>query len=168
LNTTSSAVNGLPLHALLELPDDGFAVLGEAAVLEVRNLGGEERIEGAIGIPARQRLVEDARAVLVLGPDREVRIEQRRTLPPEDFQRPAATALGRLVLEFGLRPGDARIGQHLRRQRPGQSDSDHSLHKIAAREFTGLNVADQTPQCMLVHRPLRMPAVDCANCCSGL
>src|ERR1043166_1280067 len=66
----------VPLHTLLEFPDDGLAILGEAAVFQVWNLGGKQWIERAIGIPARQRLIEDARAVLVLGSDREMRIEQ--------------------------------------------------------------------------------------------
>src|ERR1700681_1413809 len=51
----------------------------------------------------------------------------------------------------------ARMAEPRGRQRPGQPDRQHSLHEVAAREFAALNVPDQTSQCMLVHRPLRMP-----------
>ena len=66
----------VPLHALLELPGDRRAFLGQAAVLDGWDLRGEHRHQVAIGIPPGQRLVEHARAVLVLGADREVRVEQ--------------------------------------------------------------------------------------------
>src|SRR6185437_4904091 len=57
----------VPLHALLELPRDRQTVLGDATVFEARGFGGEHWREVAIGVPVRQGLVEQARAVLVLG-----------------------------------------------------------------------------------------------------
>ena len=53
--------------------------------------------------------------VLVLGADREMRIEQVGALPPQNLERSAAAALGRLVDELlaRRRGRDARPGQHL-------------------------------------------------------
>ena len=142
----------VPLHALLELPGDRLAVLGEPAVLEIRDLGGEDRRERALHIPGGERLVEDAAAVLVLGADREMRIEQGRALPPQRLERPAAAALGRLVrVRLCLRLRDARIGEHLHRERRGQPVGDHLIDEGAARELAALNVSDQATQSLLVH-----------------
>ena len=74
----------VPLHALLQLPGHRLAVGRQGAVLAAGNRLGQHRLQVAVGVPVGQRLVEEARAVLVLGADREVRIEQRR--------RPATTA----------------------------------------------------------------------------
>ena len=82
----------VPFDALLELPGDRHAVLGEAAVRDGRDFRGEHRHQVAIGAPRGQRLIENARAVLVLGADREMRVQQRRPLPPQHLERPAAAA----------------------------------------------------------------------------
>ena len=103
------------------------------------------------GIPAGQRLVEDARAVLVLGADREMRIEQRRALPPQHLERAAAAALGRLVLELRLRLRHAAEVEHLARHRRGQPERHHLVHEGAAGELADLHLCDQTAQCLLVH-----------------
>src|SRR4029078_10157413 len=112
-----------------------------------------------------ERLIEDARAVLVLGTDRKVRIEQGGALPPENLQRPAATALRRLVVPPGLRAGDARIGEHLRRERRGEPDGDHAVDEGAARELAPLYVCDKATQCLLVHvkTPRFEPALGVAH-----
>jgi hypothetical protein len=88
----------VPSDALLQLPYHRLAVGGERAVLAARDRGGELGLEVAIAIPRGQRLVEHAAAVLVLGADGEVRIEQGRALPPQDLEKATAAALGGLVL----------------------------------------------------------------------
>ena len=87
----------VPFDAGLEFPGHRFAVGGQPAVLDRGKFGREDRIEVAVHVPARERLVEQARAVLVLGAGGEMRIEQGRPLPPQQLQRAAAAALGRLV-----------------------------------------------------------------------
>ncbi len=76
----------VPLHVPLQLPGDRRAVLRDAAVLERRRLGRQDRHEVAVRVVGRQGLVEDPGAVLVLGAVGEVRIEKSR--------RPATTAPG--------------------------------------------------------------------------
>ena len=141
----------VPLHARLELPDDRLAVAGQAAVLESGNLGGEHRHEVAVGVPAGQRLVEDARGLLVLGADGEVRIEQRRRLPPQQLERTAAAPLGRLVVGSGRRRGDAVGRQHLARQRRGEPQGHHAVHERAAGHSSRLDVSDQAAQSSFIH-----------------
>ena len=97
LKTTSSAVNGLPscqCTFFLRFHTTQVPSLASAAVVHARDLGGEHREQVAVRVVGGQRLVEDARGVLVLGPGGEVRIEQRRGLPPEHLQRPTPAALG--------------------------------------------------------------------------
>ena len=73
----------VPFDAGLELPGDRFAVGGEAAVLDRRDFGRKDRVEIAVHVPARQRLIEQARAVLILGAGGKMRVEQGRRLPPQ-------------------------------------------------------------------------------------
>ncbi len=141
----------VPCHALLELPGDRHAVLGQAAVLERRDFRGEHRHQLAVGTPACQRLVEDARAVLVLGADREMRVEQGRRLPPQRLQRPAAAAPGRLVDELVRRHGHAGRRQHLRRQRRGQTESDHAARERTSRQPAAAHVFDHPTQLLFGH-----------------
>ena len=100
----------MPFDALFQLPDHREAVLGEAVIFLARNFGGQHRNQIAVAVPSRQRLVEDAGAVLVLGSDGEMRVEQGHRLPIEQFQHAAAAGLGRLVGDCGLRPSPPRIG----------------------------------------------------------
>ena len=51
--------------------------------LDAGNFGGEDRHQIAIRIPPRERLIKQPRTVLVLGADREMRVEQGRRLPPQ-------------------------------------------------------------------------------------
>src|SRR5437867_9815121 len=55
---------------------------------------GRDGEEIALRIERDQRLVEDAWAILVLGADREVGIEERRGLPPEDLELTASATVG--------------------------------------------------------------------------
>src|ERR1019366_9801530 len=73
----------VPFDAPFQLPGDRQTILGEAAVLDARDRGGEHRRQVAVRIPTGQRLVEHARAVLVLDTDGEVRGQQRRGPPPQ-------------------------------------------------------------------------------------
>jgi hypothetical protein len=111
----------------------------------------ENRHEVPFGIPRSERLVKDARRVQVLLADGEVRVEQRRRLPPEHSQQAAATALGRLVGREGLRCRDAGPGEHLGRHWRGEPDVQHHLDEPAARKRSALDSIDQAAQVLLVH-----------------
>src|SRR5262249_53993944 len=141
----------VPDDVLLQLPGDRLAVLGHRAVLDRGNFGGENRRQIAVGIEGRQRLIEDPRAVLILGTGREMRIQQRRRLPKEHLHRTAAPAFRWGVLDFRLRGGDARRGQHLGRQRRRQPETNHHLHETAAAERADTNLLDQGPKVALFH-----------------
>src|SRR2546425_2676577 len=105
----------VPHDALLEPPPDRLAVLGDRAVLAGPDLAGQDPHDVAVGVAGPEPRAEDARAVLVLGAGGEMRVQQRRRLPPEDLQRAAAAAPGRRVLHLRLRLGHA--GQARRRRR---------------------------------------------------
>ena len=87
----------MPLDALLQLPGDRTPSLERPPFSMARDLRGEDRHQVAVAVPAGERLVEDPRAVLVLGADGEMRVEQGRRLPPQHLERAAAAGLGRLV-----------------------------------------------------------------------
>src|SRR4029077_5547287 len=133
----------VPGHTALELPGDRFAVAPHAAVLDGRNLLGKDGEEIAFGIERRERLVEQPRAVLVLGAPRERRVEQGRRLPPEYLELPAAAPPRR------SEPIAARLGPELpgsekrRRDRRAEAEADHEPGKSAARETGGSNVSDE-------------------------
>ena len=91
----------MPFDALFQLPDHREAVFGQPVIFLARNFGGQHRHQIAIAVPSGQRLVEDAAAVLVLGADGEMRVEQGHRLPVQNLQKPAAAGLGRLVGDFG-------------------------------------------------------------------
>src|SRR5262249_57426051 len=121
-----------PRAAFVILRKERLAVRGAPAVAQGGGLGGEDRREVAVRVAARQGLVEDAGAVLVLGADGEVGVQVCRPLPPERLERAAAALLGRLVHEFALRLGDAGGGEHLGGQRGGEAQPDHQLNEAAA------------------------------------
>src|SRR5215208_5975107 len=145
----------VPGHVALELPGHRQAVGREAAVLARRDLGREHREEIAVRIPAGERLVEDARAVLVLGADREMRVEQRSTLPPEHLEGAAAAALRRLVgdLLLLLCPRRAAEGEHLARERRRDTERHHPPDERPPRQLAVLYAPDEPPQLLLVHDP---------------
>ena len=145
----------VPLHALLQLPGHRLAVGRQGAVLATRNGHCQHRLQVAVGVPVRERFVEQARTVLVLGADREMRIEQGRALPPKDLQMSAAAALGRLVDRLGLRHRHAGIGQELRRHRRRQPHHRHPPDEATPGHPAGLHAIDQTSA---VHaRPCQSP-----------
>ena len=130
----------VPGDVPLELPRHGLAVLGDAAVLGTRNLGGEDGEQVAVRIEGGERLVEDARAVLVLGADGEMRVEQRRRLPPQHLERAAAAAFGGLVggRRYMATPPMARS---FRGHAGAVNDRQHALHEAltdARPDFTRL------------------------------
>jgi hypothetical protein len=138
----------VPLHALLQFPDDRFAVGGEAAVLHTRNLRREDRDVVAIVVVGRERLVEDPRAFLVLGPDGKVGIQQRCALPPQQLQRAAATALGRLVRALGLRVRDPGPAQQSRGHRCGKTERGDRADKSASRKLAVLDGSESVPEAL--------------------
>ena len=141
----------VPGHATLEAPDHPGPVLREAAVVDARDVGGEDRDDGALGIVGGQRLVEDAGGVLILGAGGEVRVQQGRRLPPQDSQRSAAPALARReARRLGL-GGDAGGAQHLGGERRGETEADHRLHEAATAEAMRLDVLDERSDPGLVH-----------------
>ncbi len=145
----------MPAHAALELPCDREAVRCDTAVLPGRELARQHREQIAVRVPAGQRLVEDAAGVRVLGANGEMRIEQRRTLPPQEPQCPAAAALLRLVFELlAARFCDTAIVEHLARHGRREPERNHFPHEGAARQTTGLHFPDETVQRSLIHDAL--------------
>ena len=136
----------VPGDALLELPGDHLAVGRQAAVVLGRNLGSERGHQVAFGVPAGQRLVKDARAFLFLGAAGEMRIQQHRALPPQQLQRAAAAAFGRLVGRHrGLCLGHAGMHQHHRGHRRRQAQADHLLDEAAPRQLARLDLVRSGP-----------------------
>src|SRR5262249_30749157 len=97
----------VPGDILLQLPGDRLAVLVDGALVDTRHLRGEDREDLAVWVEGGQRFGEQARAVVILGAGREMRVEQHRRLPPQHLDRATAAALGRVE----------GIGRRLRRRR---------------------------------------------------
>src|SRR5206468_2400273 len=147
----------VPADTALELPGDRFPVPRHAAVLERRNLLGEDRKEIGLRVERGERLVEHPRAVLVLGADGEVRVQERRGLPPEYLELPAAAATRR---GEPVRPRLCRNrggAQHLGGKRRGEAEPDHDPGEIAARQARGPNVRDETVDISFVHEVVLQP-----------
>src|SRR5205807_1303851 len=141
----------VPADTPLELPDDRLTVSRDATVLERRNLLGQDREEIALGVERRERLVEHARAVLILRADGEVRVEQGRSLPPEHLELAASASTRRreaLCTRLGGNPGGA---EHLGGQRPGEAETDDDPGERPPRQATGAHVRDETVDLSLVH-----------------
>ena len=141
----------MPFDAAFQLPDHRAAVLGQPAIVLARNLGGQHRNQIAVAVPARQRLVKDPRAFLVLGSDGEMRVEQGDRLPIQQLQHAAAAGLGRLVRDRGLRHRHPGLAQHHARHRRGQADRDHPLDKGPPRQLTGFDIRNQVSQFPFLH-----------------
>ena len=141
----------MPFHVLLQGPSDRQAIFRDAPALEARNLGREDGDEIAVRVPAGERLIEDARGLLILGADGEMRVEQGRGLPVEQFERTAAACLGGLIFEFRLSHGDAAIAQHLAYHRRAQAQGAHFLDEGTSRHRAGLHPRDQAAQLALLH-----------------
>jgi len=141
----------MPLHVRLELPGCRRAIPGKPAVLEVRNLCGQDGHQISVDVPRRKRLVEDARPVLVLRAHGEVRIEQGRALPPQHLEGASTAALGRFVFELGLSNRDAGMRQYLVRERGREPQLNHFSHETAPGHFSGLHQRDEAPQMPFTH-----------------
>ena len=141
----------VPLHVFLELPGHRHAVGRDPAILDIRDFGGERRRQIAVEIPSCERLVENARALLVLGADGEMRVEQGRGLPEQHLERAAAAGFGRLVLGLGRGLRHAGMGQQPGRKGRCEAEADHLVHKGAARHAPCLHGRDQISQVSLVH-----------------
>ena len=141
----------VPGDALFQIPRDPRAVLGHRARRHTGRVRSQDGDDVALGVEGAERLVEDARGVLVLGAGAEVRVEQRRRLPPQHLHRPAAAALG------GRERGRLRLGGHaggreqLRGHRRREAKADHRLHEGAATQAAGLHVTEQRADRGLVH-----------------
>ena len=144
----------VPLDALLQFPGDGLAVSLQAAVLAVGNLFRQHRHQLTFGTVSGEGLVEDARGFLIFGADGEMRVDERRPLPPQQLERATAAALGRLVVELRLRLGDAIVGEHLTGHRRREAGSHHALHKAAAAQVAIFDLDDEVAKLLLVHGTL--------------
>ena len=142
----------MPFDALLQLPDHREPVLGEAAVVLARNLGSQHRNQIAFVVPSRQRLVKDPGALLVLGADGKMRVEQGYRLPIQKFKGPAAAGLGRLVRDRGRSHRHPGMAEHHAGDRRRQADGDQPLHKGPPRQSAGRNICNQVSKVPLVHR----------------
>ena len=154
LKTTSSAVKGFPsCHWTFRLSFQVTDVpsLATPPFATRRDLGGQVREEVAVGVERRERLVEDPRAVLVLGAVREVGVQEGRRLPPQDLERAAAAPLGRRERGLGLRLGHASGRQHLGGERSREAQADHHLREVAAGDGAVLHPLDPVPELALLH-----------------
>ena len=141
----------VPLHVSFQFPDDRLAVPGYATVLDSWNFSRETGNQVAVIVPAGERFVENARAILILGAGREVRIQQCRALPPQHLERAAAAALRAFVGRCGLRLRDARVHQQLPRDRRRNAESQQGADEFPARNFSLAYRFDQTPQFPFCH-----------------
>ena len=148
----------VPFDVGLQLPDDRLTVGGDVAVLEARHLGGQDWHQDTVGVPGRQRLVEDARGILILCADREMRVEQGRRFPPQRLQRAAAAGLGRRIGGLRRRLGQPGIGQEQVGERRRQAKRNHPSHKGPPGHLSSPDRRDQASKFSLVHRtPLQLP-----------
>ena len=142
----------VPGDAALELPDHRSPVAGDAAVLAARDLRREDRLQHAVGVEARERVVEDLRAELVLGAGGEVRVQQRRRLPQQDAQRPAAATLGGLVGRRRRRLRHTGIGEQQPGHRRADAEGGETLHEASSRQRAAAHRLDLTTELAFVHR----------------
>ncbi len=156
----------VPFDARFQFPDDPVDVLVDRAALGIRDLGGEDRHQIAVGVPSRERLVEDARAVLILGADREMRVQQGRALPPQELQCPAAAGFGRRVFELAGRHRDAAMGEHLGDKRSAEAERHHLAQERPSRALAGAHLLDLLTQLLFVdhRRPLFCQNLDSRRC----
>ena len=66
-------------------------------IFDLRDLGGENRNQVTVGIPSRERLVEDTRSLLILAAHSKRRVEQGRGLPEQHLERATAAYLFKIV-----------------------------------------------------------------------
>ena len=95
-----------------------------------------------------------ARAFLVLGAAREVRIEQGWPLPPQQAQRAAATAPRGLVSRRGLGLRDAGVHQQLGTHRGGEARGHHLLQEGPPWQATLAHLFYESTQSAIVHESL--------------
>ncbi len=141
----------VPVDTVLQFPGHRFAVGRDAATLDIGDLGREDRRQVAVRVPGRERLIEHARAFLVLGPDRKMRIEQGRALPEQRLEGSAAAGLGRLVRARGRGLRQADRGQQLGCDRCRKPGAGQSAHKRAPGQPAFFDPGDQLAQFPLVH-----------------
>ncbi len=141
----------VPRHVLFQFPGHRLAIGAQPAIGAAWNLGGQNRHQIAIVVPHGEWFVEDARAFLVLGALREVRLQQGRPLPPQHLECTTAAPLGRLVRGGGLRLRNARVHEHHRRHRRGQAERDHLHDEASSRQFAGADVFDQILNFAFLH-----------------
>ena len=87
VNMTSSAVKGTPscqTTPCLETPGDRGAIRRQVAVRKAGNRFGQDRHEFPMTIEASQWLVHDTCGIAIFETIRQVRIQQRRRLPPQE------------------------------------------------------------------------------------
>jgi hypothetical protein len=159
----------VPDDAFLEVPDHPRAVARDAAVVHARQLRRQHRHDVAVGIEGGQRLVEDARRVLVLGARREVWIQQRGRLPPEDLQRSTTAAPRRRERRPCLRVG-ACDREELGAERSGDTGAGHETQEAAPRQATASHVPQERAELRFAHvaASMRTPTSIASIMLSGL
>ncbi len=142
----------VPGDVLLELPGGGQPVGRDSAIGATGDLCGQDRYGDAIGVVASQRLVERARAFLILDAGGEVRVEECRPLPQQQAQRTATAALHGLVRRLGRAAlGMRDVGQHGRGQRQAHPQRGHAADEVAARQRAVAHLLDQFAKPVFVH-----------------
>ena len=102
-------------------------------------------------IPACQRLIEQAAPVMVFRASREVRVEQRGPLPPQQFQGAAAARLGRLVVGSPLCHRNTAKRQQLRRHWRSQPTYCKSPDESTPRHAPRLHAIDHATEMIHAH-----------------
>ena len=122
----------VPGHVPLQPPRDRSPVGGQAAVLEGRDLGGQDRHEVPVAVEGGQRLVEDARGRVVLEAAGEVRVQDGRGVRHQDPELAAAAAPARRRHGRGLRARRPGRGEHLGGHGRADADGEHRPHEAPA------------------------------------
>ena len=149
----------VPDDVLLQSPGHGHAVPRDLPVLQAGRLRRKYGNHVTVRIVGRQGFVEDARGVLVLGAVGEVRVQERRRLPPERLDQAATAPFRGIDAPLSLRLRRAGRRQHLRGQGGRQTEPDHRLDEAPAAQAAALHLVDQRPQLTLVHTVLRRESV---------
>src|SRR5439155_1008050 len=98
-----------------------------------------------------ERLVEDARGVLVLGAGGEVGVQERRRLPPERLYEAPAAPPGGAEGPLRLRLRDAGGREHLSGHGRRQTQANYDLDETPAAQRSRPQLTDQRPELALFH-----------------
>ena len=125
----------VPDHPPFQPPGDRSALRRQAAVRQTGDLLRQDRHEFALPVEARQRLVDHARRINVFEATRQMRVQDRRGLPPQQSQFASTPASGggkRRGLSLTIRHhSGCRLGrQQLCCHWTRQAQAEHRAHEL--------------------------------------